>query len=459
MLNPEPISDTEAGVVAASGVGSLAYRWYVVSLLLAVYILAYFDRFILSLVIDPIKHAMGLSDFEIGLLLGPAFSLFNMVVVIPLGWQADRSSRKWLMVLAVLCWCTMTSGVAFIASFLPLLFLRLGLGLGEAIALPCSVSIISDYFHRAHRARPISVYMAGTYLGAGLAFLIGGNLVGWLEKLGPFHILGLGPFQPWQGAFLLVGLPGFVFVALMLTIREPVRTETLHVTAKGVPLKTSLDYIRRNWKAFGVLIIGASCNIALSIMVLWNVPLFQRSWHWSVAEVGTLTGIYFLTAGPLGTFLAVWLSRKLSSRTIQDGAARVLILGVLISIPAYAAYPIAPTGEISAAIMFVAIIGTTLATAGGPSAIALITPGEMRSQVFALYTAVVTLLGPLFAPPLIGWLVDLSGSPNALGVVLSGFAVAAGLPSLFFMLRWFKDYQRSSTTMEALARAERGHGV
>ena len=47
------------------------YRWYVVFLLLLVFILAYFDRFILSLVVDPIKQSMGLSDFEIGLLLGP----------------------------------------------------------------------------------------------------------------------------------------------------------------------------------------------------------------------------------------------------------------------------------------------------------------------------------------------------------------------------------------------------
>ena len=76
----------------------------------------------------------------------------------------------------------------------------------------------------------------------------------------------------------------------------------------------------------------------------------------------------------------------------------------------------------------------------------------MRSQVFALYTAVVTLLGPLFAPPLIGWLVDLSGSPNSLGTVLSGFAITTGLPALFFMVRWFKYYQKSSATMEILAR-------
>jgi sugar phosphate permease len=72
---------------------SAGYRWYVVILLLFVFILSYFDRFILSLLIDPIKKTMGLSDFQMGLLLGPAFSIFHVLVGIPRGWVADRSSR------------------------------------------------------------------------------------------------------------------------------------------------------------------------------------------------------------------------------------------------------------------------------------------------------------------------------------------------------------------------------
>ena len=93
------------------------YRWYVVVLLLLVFILSYFDRFILSLVVEPIKEMMGLSDFQIGLLLGPAFSIFHVAVAIPLGLLADRWSRKWLLILGLVIWCTMTTMSGFAMSF------------------------------------------------------------------------------------------------------------------------------------------------------------------------------------------------------------------------------------------------------------------------------------------------------------------------------------------------------
>lgn len=152
---------------------SVRYQWYVVVLLLLVFVLSYFDRYILTLVVEPIKKSLHLTDFQVGLLLGPAFSLFNVVMGIPLGWYADRSSRKWILIVGIVIWCTMTTASGFATTFVALLVLRLGLGLGEAVVSPCSVSMISDYFERARRGRAISVYMAGPYLGAGLAFLVG----------------------------------------------------------------------------------------------------------------------------------------------------------------------------------------------------------------------------------------------------------------------------------------------
>lgn len=428
------------------------YKWYVVILLLLVYILSYFDRFILSLVIEPIKHAMHLSDFQVGLLLGPAFSLFNIMVIVPLGWHADRSSRKWLMVMGIACWCAMTSAVAFVATFLPLLFFRLGVGLGEAVVLPSSISMISDYFDRHARARPISVYMAGTYLGAGLAFLIGGNLVAWLQSMGPLYIFGLGPFAPWQTAFLLVGLPGVVFVLLMLTVREPARTETLELHHTGASPRRTLVYMSRRWKGFAALFLGSACNVALSLMTLWNVPLFERMWHWDVREIGSITGLYFLTAGPLGTALAVWVSRSLSS-DVQDGAMRALIIGLLINVPASVLYPIMPNGTLAVVAMFIAFIGTSMATAGGPAALSLITPGEMRTQSYAVYATIATVVGALLAPPIIGLIIDKVGNPLMIGPVLSGFAFVLGMPTLVVVLIGFGRYRAAAAEMHTLALA------
>lgn len=417
-----------------------AYRWYVVVLLLLVFILSYFDRFILSLVVDPIKESMGLSDFQIGLLLGPAFSVFHVLVAIPLGLMADRTNRKWLLIAGIFIWCTMTTMSGFAAAFLPLLLLRLGLGLGEAVVSPCSVSIISDYFKRKERARAISLYMAGPYLGAGLAFLAGGALVAKLHDIGHITIPGIGTFEPWQMTFLLVGAPGLLFMLLMLTVREPTRKDLLKSGADGQKSADSaVKFMAKRWKGYGVLMLGSTCNFAMSALTLWNVPLFSRVWGWGVLEIGTVTGLFYFTAGPIGTALAIWSSKALG-RGGELGAFRTLILGLCITVPASALYPIMPTAELAVVFMFLAFIGKSAATAGGPSALQLITPGEMRSRSVAIFNTVITLVGPLLGPPIIGAFTDWTGDPAMIGVVLCGYVITVGLPTLVVMFLGQRQY-------------------
>ena len=429
---------------------SVAYRWYVVMLLLLIFILSYFDRFILSLLVEPIKEAMKLSDFQVGLLLGPAFSVFHVLVAIPLGWYADRSNRKYLLFAGILIWCTMTASSGLVATFLPLFLMRLGLGLGEAVVSPCSVSIISDYFDRKDRARAISLYMAGPYLGAGLAFLIGGLVVGWLQKVGPTEWPIFGMLAPWQATFLLVGIPGFVFAGAMLTVREPERKERTAHAADG---RYAFRYMAARWRGFGALIVGSTCNFALSALTLWNVPLFSRIWGWSIAQTGFVTGLFYFTAGPIGTALAIWAQKKLGTGRI-DGSMRVLILGLLICVPGSALYPIMPTPQFAVVFMFIAFIGKSVATAAGPASMALITPGEIRTQSMAIFNVFISLIGPMIGPPIIGAAVDFTGDPKMIGVVLSGYVLFLGIPAIILSCIGLKYYRAAVVDLEAALKAD-----
>jgi MFS family permease len=434
----------------AGGVSALR-RWYVVALLLLVFILSYFDRYILSLLVEPIKHDMGLDDFQIGLLMGPAFSLFNVLVAIPLGLFADRTSRKWLLIAGIVFWCMMTTMSGFAMSFLPLLVLRFGLGLGEAVVSPCSVSIISDYFGRKDRARAISIYMAGPYLGAGLAFLVGGYLVSQLHKIGPTGFLGLGPFRPWQFAFFLVGIPGFVLALLMTSVREPGRTEQIG-SGGEVSSGSAVAYMLARWRGFGVVILGSTCNFAMSTLTLWNVPLFQRVYGWNVATIGLVTGLFYFTAGPIGTALALWTSKRFG-KTPADGAFNTLIMGIAITVPMSILYPVMPNAWLSVVLMFIAFAGKAAATAGGPAALQYITPGEMRSRSTAIFNTIITLVGPLLGPPLIGAATDWLGDPRAIGLALSGFVVIIGAPSLLIVIWGRRQYSALAASMAEIIAA------
>jgi MFS family permease len=432
-----------------SSKNGVVYRWYVVYLLLLIFILSYLDRYTATLLVEPIKKSMGLNDFQIGLLLGPAFSLFNVAVSIPLGWYADRTNRKYLLMAGIIVWCAMTVGSGLVSTFTMLLICRFGLGLGEAVVSPGSVSIISDYFVRKERARAISIYMAGPYLGAGLAFLGGGLIVHWLESLGRIHWPVFGDLKAWQAAFILVGAPGFIFAALMLTVREPERREKLAAEQGGTG---AFKYIFKRWRSFGALFVGSSCNFAMSALAFWNIPLFQRVWGWNVAEIGAVTGLFYFTAGPIGTAIAVWAQRRFA-QSRADSSMAVLILGLMIAVPASALYPIMPSVGLAVVMMFLAFIGKSVATAGGPAAMAMITPGEIRGQSMAIYNTAIALVGPLIGPPLIGWAIDFSGDPKSIGVVLSGYVMVVGVPSMLLVWLGLKHYRNEIHKLELTLKA------
>ncbi len=186
----------------------------------------------------------------------------------------------------------------------------------------------------------------------------------------------------------------------------------------------------------------------MSTLTFWNVPLFQRLWGWDIATIGTVTGLFYFTAGPLGTFIAVWATRHLVKRH-ADAAMRVLLLGLVITVPMSALYPVMPSASLAVVAMFLAFVGKSIATAGGPSALSLVTPGDIRGRSVAIFNTVITLVGPLLGPPIIGWATDYSGDPKAIGMVLSLFVVCVGIPSILFVVLGLKHYRTALAELEA----------
>ena len=126
----------EYGRGSGRGHQSIRYAWYVAALMTLVQVVAYLDRFLPSLLAPVLKQELRLTDLQIGLLLGPAFSLFYVTLGLPIGWLADRFSRRAIIAAGVATWCVMTALGAWAMTF-PVLFLaRLGLGVGEATVAP-----------------------------------------------------------------------------------------------------------------------------------------------------------------------------------------------------------------------------------------------------------------------------------------------------------------------------------
>ena len=154
-----------------------SYGWYVVGVLSFANIVSFVDRMIISLMVDPIKADLKLTDTEIGLLLGMAFVLFYALMAVPLGMLADRKNRKYIILVGSLLWSIATAACGLAKSFGQLFAARVSVGVGEATLGPSALSMISDLFPRDKVAKPISVFAAAGYMGAGIAILVGGQVV------------------------------------------------------------------------------------------------------------------------------------------------------------------------------------------------------------------------------------------------------------------------------------------
>ncbi len=200
--------------------GRVSGAW-TIPLLVAASGCSFIDRQILSLLVEPIKADLQLSDTGVSLLLGLAFVAIYAIAGPPLGWLIDRA-RRWRVVGAgVLAWSLFTTGGAIAGSYTHLFLMRMGVGIGEASPNPAAYSLISDTVPPAKRGFAIGLFGLGVYVGAGLALVIGGQVIGMLTAHGPFHLPLLGVIRPWQASFLVVGALGLPVALAAFLMPEP----------------------------------------------------------------------------------------------------------------------------------------------------------------------------------------------------------------------------------------------
>ena len=182
------------------------YRRYVLAVLVLVYVVNFVDRQVFSILIEPIKADIDLSDTQLGFLGGVAFAFFYTIAGIPIARWADRGNRVTIVTLALVIWSGMTALTGLARGFGSLMIARIGVGIGEAGCSPPIHSLISDYFPPERRATALSIYALGIPIGAAIGTLAGG----WI-----------GQYYGWRTAFLVVGLPGLAIAVLVkLTLRE-----------------------------------------------------------------------------------------------------------------------------------------------------------------------------------------------------------------------------------------------
>ena len=411
--------------------------WAVVILLLMAYIMSYVDRSIFGILLDPIKADFHFSDTQMGLLGGLAFAVFYGTIGIPIGWMADRFSRRNIVAVGIAVWSVATAATGFARGFGSLFVSRMMTGAGEASLSPCAMSMISDMFPKEKRGRAIAVYSSAISIGIGLGSLLIAKLIKYSAQLDFTQLASYGIDKPWRLVFIVVGMPGIVLALLMLLIKEPDRHIPDADAAQPAGMGETLTHILQNRGAFfGIFGLGCIMAICTYYSYTWNPAFYTRTFGWPVAEYLKYTGLSILAIGPISMFAAGYLIDNLTKKGRTDAPIAVMKLGLVIIIPVFIIYPLMPT-YLSAFIVFqISTFGFTMATAAGPAALLAISPPRMKAQIMAYYYMIISLTGLLIGPAAVGYLNDhILHDENLIAKSLLIIAVALLLPTLYFVMR------------------------
>ena len=426
------------------------YAWYVVATLAVVNIVSLIDRQILTLLVEPIRADLGISDTGISLLHGFAFAIFYSCMALPIARLADTKSRRMIIMVGITLWSLMTAACGLARNFWQLFLARMGVGVGEATLNPSAYSLISDYFPPQRMALPMGVFAAGIPAGVGLGLIAGGAAIDIATSMGEVTIPLIGLVRPWQMVFFVVGLAGIPVALLLTTVKEPLRKDARYTArtqndlSTGYPLREVVVFFRRNWQTYATIFAGYTLLVAAATGSLaWTPTLLIRTLGLSASEAGYLMGTVNLVGGTLGAVfggaLADWLQRH------GDPIAKVRVLllgGLLLPIP-HILGPLMPTASGVMIFFFFFVFLGAMTAAPTLSAIQDMTPNQMRGQASALLYFFVNLIGVGAGPFAVALVTDyVFADEMAVGYSMVAVAAVADVLAITMILLCLRPYRR-----------------
>jgi MFS family permease len=405
----------------APGQRTTGYAYFVGFFLAVIYTLNFLDRQIVSILAEPIRKDLNLSDTQLGMLGGIAFAAFYTTFGIPVAYLADRTRRTWIISAACALWSLFTALCGTATSFTQLALYRMGVGIGEAGGSPPSYSLISDYFPPKERGVGLALYSLGVPVGS----MMGAALGGWIAAN-----------WGWRAAFYVVGAPGIVLALLMLlVIREPKRGgldplaegETEHAPPPSIITAAAGFFANRT-------LIFVAISSALSAFVgyaglAWNPPFLIRVKHMSLTEVAAYYSIVLGITGIIGTFGAGWLVDRLGHKD-RRWFAWVPAIAFALTIPFWFAVLWAPTWQLT--LVFIGVLAVLNSTYLAP-ALTIVqnaVPPARRTVSGAVLLFILNLVGLGIGPVYVGRISDLVKPQYGENSLAVGFAAVIPIVAL-----------------------------
>jgi MFS family permease len=313
---------------------SARLRWIqygVVAQISVICLINFMDRTTLAVANPEIRHDMGLSLTQMGLLLG-AFPLTYALSQLPLGPFIDRLGSRLLLGTGLAVWSVAQALAGLAASAGQLWACRILLGVGEAPTIPSCTKVVRRWFNVRERGKPVGAFTGANHLGQAIA--------------APFLTLlmvGLG----WRWMFAIMGLLGLICVVVWFaTYRDPddadlSESDRAHLaegdTQKNAPPMNfgqwrHLFTFRTSWGLW----LGVFCFGYMSgIYATWVPGYLEIERHLSIKQAGMATAIPF-TLAVVGSLFAGWAADVLFRRGFSAlNSGRVVFVTGLVGMAGF----------------------------------------------------------------------------------------------------------------------------
>ncbi|WP_245649094.1 spinster family MFS transporter [Sphingomonas mali] len=365
-------------------------EWVVLLSLLAVYILNFLDRSLLSILAKPIQDSLRLTDSQLGLIGGLYFAFFYCFIAIPIGWLADRSNRVHILALACAIWSAATMCCGFAATYPQLVVARMTVGFGEAGGVPPSYAIITDTFTPQRRGFAFGIYNLGPGIGAAIGVAFGASIAAAFD---------------WRYAFIAIGAVGLVAALVVLfVIRDPARGATdPSNTADGARsgfLETLAAFFSKPTLLLASFGSGATQFITYGLGNFATLFLMREK-GMTLAEVA----IWYALVVAIGMSASMLVSGRLIDHFAQrsrQAYALVPASSLVLAIPFYLAFLWAPGWQLSLALLLVPMTLNFFFLSPSVALVQAEVKPSQRVMAGALYLLVINFIGLGLGPTYVG---------------------------------------------------------
>ena len=359
----------------------------VLALLLLAYIFNFLDRQILGILALPIQADLHLTDTQFGAISGPPFAVLYSLLGVPFAYLADRTSRSWVIAVALAVWSAFTALCGTATSFFRLFLFRMGVGVGEAGGVAPSYALIADYFPPERRARALAIYSLGVPIGLAAGTLIGAYLTKYIN---------------WRAAFYLMGIAG---VLLAPILKYFVRDVERPKVPQAAPLMQVFPILARK-RTFWLMAFAAGCSSLCGYgLAIWTASILARSFHLELVQIGNFFASLLLIGGCTGVFAGGWLADRLGTMD-RSWYARLPAIAWLVTAPLFVAGLLAPNLWLAWPLLLIPNALNILWLGPVTTAVQHLVPQRMRATASASFLLINNLIGLGLGPLLIGRVSD-----------------------------------------------------